>query len=390
MSPSRHIAVAIEFNQPFANHVQMLDGIVQYVKHQPGWSYAIDEHPGYKADERPALPRPYDGVIARANPATQRRLRQMGVPLVNVQFDHHRKRVAGVYTDLVAAGRMAAEHLIERGFRRLAAFLDLRFKYTEAMTRGFTERAEQDEIPCRVFDLTDAFVNAHKEWLDLEAQMTRCMAELEPPTGVFVDAVGSARLLVQTALIRGWRVPQDLAVLCNRENAPMFLISPQISALQYQYFEIGQEACRLLGQLMDGEPVPDEPTLIAPKQVVARESTDFYAVQDEVVAAAIRYISLHLSEKLRVEDIAYATNVSLRLLQKRFVEVLGVSISEEVRRLRIEKAKRLLNEPGRAIYSIPQEVGLSGYDALNKIFRREVGMTPGEYRKQLMIEKERD
>lgn len=390
MSQPRHIAIAIEFNQPFANHVQMLEGIVQYVKSQPGWSYAIDEHPGYKTDQRPALSRPYDGVIARANAAAQRRFKQMGVPFVNVQFDQHRKHVAGVYTDLVAAGCMAADHLIERGFRRLAAFLDQRFKYTSAMARGFTQRADEDDIPFQIFDLTDAFVDDPKAWLGLEQQITRYMDELQSPTGAFVDAVGSARLLVQTALIRGRRVPQDLAVICNRENAPMFLISPQISALQYQYNEIGQEACRLLGRLMDGEPIPDEPTLIAPKQVIARESTDFFAVQDEVVAAAIRYISLHLGEKLRVDDIAYHTNVSLRLLQKRFDEVMGVSISDEIRRLRIEKAKRLLNESDRAIYSIPHEVGFASYDAMNKIFHREVGMTPGQYRKQLVIEKKRD
>lgn len=390
MSQPRHIAIAIEFNQPFANHVQLLDGIVRYVKSQPGWSYAIDEHPGYKTDQRPALSRPYDGVIARANAAAQRRLKQMGVPLVNVQYDQHRRHVAGVYTDLVAAGRMAAEHLIERGFRRLAAFLDLRYKYTAAMVRGFTERAEEDDVPHQIFDLTDAFVHDPKAWLSLEQQITRHMGELQSPTGAFVDAVGSARLLVQTALIRGWRVPQDLAVICNRENAPMLLISPQISALQYQYSQIGQEACRLLGRLMDGEPIPNEPTYIAPKQVIVRESTDFFAVQDEVVAAAIRHISLNLTERLRVDDIAYAINVSLRLLQKRFAEVLGVSISDEIRRLRIEKAKRLLNEPDRAIYSIPEEVGFSNYDAMNKIFHREVGMTPGEYRKQLIIQKKRD
>jgi len=179
-------------------------------------------------------------------------------------------------------------------------------------------------------------------------------------------------------------VPTDLAVMSVHNIESIVSIPPQITSVDMNYERVGYEAAALLERLINGEAVPDSPTLIPPRGIAGRETTDYFAVEDDLVGSTLRYISKHLNGKLRVQDIAYDLNVSTRLLQIRFSKALGVGISAEIRRLRFEKAKRLLAEPDKPIGSIPKQVGFATPYVMNQIFRRELGMTPGAYRNQAL------
>lgn len=88
-----------------------------------------------------------------------------------------------------------------------------------------------------------------------------------------------------------------------------------------------------MDRLLRGESAPEAPILVPPKGVIVRQSTDFFAVDEPVVAAALRFISGQLAEKLTVDRIADAMGVSPRALQLCFDAALGRPISDEIRRL---------------------------------------------------------
>jgi LacI family transcriptional regulator len=135
---------------------------------------------------------------------------------------------------------------------------------------------------------------------------------------------------------------------------------------------------------MSGKETSHAPIYVPPRGIIARESTDYFAVDDEVVAAALQFISGRLGKPLRVSEIASAVMVSPRLLQQRFHEGLGRGVSDEIRRLRIEAAKRMLTEPGRQIREIAVLCGFRNSDIMCQVFRREVGVNPRQYRAQVM------
>jgi len=60
------------------------------------------------------------------------------------------------------------------------------------------------------------------------------------------------------------------------------------------------------------------------------------------------------------------------------------SLSEEIRRLRLEAAKRMLREGDRPIAEIALQAGFSNAIRLNEVFRRELKTTPGAYRQQVL------
>ena len=72
----------------------------------------------------------------------------------------------------------------------------------------------------------------------------------------------------------------------------------------------------------------------------------------------------------------------LRTLQLRFEKYLQRTIAAEIRRVRIERAKRELARGCRTTKEIAHEAGFGDVKRMYETFRRELGTTPGQYRKE--------
>jgi len=382
MPESRRIAVAVQIDEPYPHHQQLFAGIQQSAQARDDWQCFIDEHPGYDARRRRTPENQYDGVIARASVKMQRRLSRLHIPLVNTLFQTQRAGLPAAFADPWAMGRLAAEHLLDRAFRRLCVLVDRRHKHSWEICQGFVRRAEEADVVCVLHDLPEEPYEDSNYWLHVDRLLIAAIEELTSPVAVFVETAPVARLMVQHALARRWRVPHDMAILCAHDLKAVVSVPPQISSLQPNCERVGYEAARLLDKLMAGGDPPTQPVYVPPIGIIARESTDYFAVQDETVVAALHHISRHLSKPLRVPEIAAAVAVSPRLLQARFDEALGRSITDEIRRLRLEAAKRMLAEPGRQVQEVAAACGFNSSDIMGQVFRRELGITPRGYRKQ--------
>lgn len=382
MPKTRRIALALELEYPEPHHQDVFLGVLRYAQERPGWACEIDEHPFYNARRR-TTDQVYDGVIARATPNLQQRIQRRGIPLVNVHFQRARQGLAGVYANTGAMGRQAADHLIQRGFKRFGILYNPAFKISESITHSFRDRLDQDHLTYDVCPYQWGEDHDPRYWVGLESLINNWLDTLQPPVALYVEASRMARMICQRARAMGLHVPQDVAVLCQNDVRTILEVPPQISALRGNYEQVGYEAAALLDRLMSGEPVPDTPVLIAPPGIAARESTDHFAVEDELVAQALRYISANLSRKLLVEDIAYELAVSPRKLMMRFKDALNRGVSEEIRRLRLSAVRVQLAEPDLSIEQIAQKTGFAGATTLSHIFKRETGVTPAAYRREV-------
>lgn len=387
MSTPRHIAVAIQIDEPYPHHQDLFLGILRYARERADWDCVVDEHPGYKLRSRPAHARRYDGVIARASPPMQRRLKRLGIPLVNTWYQHHRPGVAGVYDDGEKIGRMAAEHLIERGFRRLSFICNDQHVHLVRIAHAFARHCAEEGIACTLPRMPHDPFSEAEAWLELEKRMADWLDGLTPPVGVCLQEPAMSRLLIAQCHSRGWHVPQDMALLSINDNKTIAELPPQISCTDNNSEQRGYESAALLDRLMDGRPIPDKPILIPPRGVIARASTDYLAVEDAVVAEALRYVASHLRDRLTVERVAHEVAVSTRALQMRFDAALGRPISDEIRRLRLEAAKRMLGDRDRPIGEIARLAGFGTTTVMSQVFRRVLGMNPTAYRNRILGER---
>jgi LacI family transcriptional regulator len=99
------------------------------------------------------------------------------------------------------------------------------------------------------------------------------------------------------------------------------------------------------------------------------------------LAAALRFISEHSHEPIRVSHVAKSVHTTRRTLERRFRAVLRRSIADEIARLRVERAKRRLAEDPTPFKRLAAEVGFGDAEQMRAVFKRVEGVTPSVYRR---------
>jgi LacI family transcriptional regulator len=122
--------------------------------------------------------------------------------------------------------------------------------------------------------------------------------------------------------------------------------------------------------------------LIEPLRVVTRRSTDIIAQGDPEIAVALRFLQDHAGELIGVGDVVKRLMTSRRALEIRFRKAVGRTVREELERIRLERAKRLLLETDHPITRVAEAAGFNSPSYLAQVFRRNVGQTPARYRMQ--------
>jgi transcriptional regulator GlxA family with amidase domain len=94
------------------------------------------------------------------------------------------------------------------------------------------------------------------------------------------------------------------------------------------------------------------------------------------------YVSDNLGSKLRIDDIACQIRLSKSYFSRAFKDVMGISCSAYIIRLRLEKAKYLLIATRTPIAEIAIECGLADQSHLTRLFSQLIGLPPGAWRRQ--------
>lgn len=106
------------------------------------------------------------------------------------------------------------------------------------------------------------------------------------------------------------------------------------------------------------------------------------APRNQVLQQAERYIREHAAEPLTVQTIAEHVYVSPEWLSTLFRKHYDMTVLDYLTRLRMEKAKALLQDVGLKIYQISGMTGYKDTVYFSRLFRKHTGLTPAEYRNQ--------
>lgn len=335
------------------------------------------------------LPRGIDlrGALVTVMPDSEvvLQLRERGIPVVRLGRLPHPEDVwvPAVLPDLLAQGRMAAEHFSERGFRDVVYFGRQPWSDARLLYEGFCGRAEALGMTCHLFRSRgvsgESKAERQSRW---RGEFTTWVRGIPKPVGVFASGDWQAAAQCAWVELGGMQLPDDVAVL-SRGNIHSICETnmPTISSLDPDQEGQVHAACDLLDRMMSGEAAPAESIMVPPKEVVARASTDLLATPDRTVAVALRYMWEHLDLDLSVEDVAGEVGLSSRQLARRFCNALGRTITEEMLRKRLLEAKHLLRSTELSIADLAPMVGFHTVSYLHRTFRKAFGMTPAQYRR---------
>lgn len=96
----------------------------------------------------------------------------------------------------------------------------------------------------------------------------------------------------------------------------------------------------------------------------------------------LQYIDKHSHESIKVEDLAEKCHMSYSYFAKKFRELYGQSCKDYIEFIRISKVKDLLLFTNFDLNYISQETGFSDCSHLIRIFKKNLGITPKQFRLQ--------
>jgi len=304
------------------------------------------------------------------------------IPTVSLTNNWLEEGVAVVCPDDEAIGRLAAEHLLGLGLRSFACYGYPIPGYSINRQTAFERHLASHGYGCERFRWP---INppelVHEGRPD--PHLMAWVQSLPKPVGLFAVTDHLAWELTELCHLAELRIPDEVAVIgVDNDELLCEIACPPLSSVIVHSMRIGYEAAALLDRLMSGSPPPSQPVLIAPLGVAARHSTNLLAVEDVGVAKALRFIRSHLGDNISVRDVVKASAVSRRSLERRFKEVLGRSIRQEIHRARIEEACRLLATTHWKIQQISEILGFSYSQRFYLAFRRATGVSPAQWRRK--------
>jgi len=102
--------------------------------------------------------------------------------------------------------------------------------------------------------------------------------------------------------------------------------------------------------------------------------------ESPLVRKAQHYIQDRYQEKISLDEAAQAVNASTRHFCKVFKEATGMTFTDYLARVRVEKAKNMLQNPHLRVSEIAYETGFESISQFNRSFKRITGLAPTQFR----------
>jgi LacI family transcriptional regulator len=389
------VALLVESSRAYGRGI--LAGVAKFVREHDPWSIFFQDL--NLCDDTPEWLKNWrgEGIISRLeNRDVVKVIGRLDIPAVYLRRIHSKTSAPQILTDNAAVSCLCFEHLRERGFRHFAFCGFNGADYSDERRDGFVELVRQAGWRCHVY--TDRHPagqtdTAHYEGLGLKdgGEVADWIKKLPKPIGVMACNDMRGQQVLDACRATGVAVPEEIAVigvdndevLCNLSDPPLSSVIPDTE-------RVGYEAAVLLAQMMAGEEPAQREIFVEPSGIVARRSTEVLAMEDQQIAAAVRFIREHACEGIDVSDVLRAVPMSRSTLDRRFVNILGRSPKDEILRVRLGRVKQLLAETDFPLSLISEKAGLEHVEHLSRIFKSRVGLTPSEFRAHAQVKNQAD
>ena len=379
----RKIAILLQFYQNFDQGV--FRGIATYARERGNWSFYVEEEAHHWI---PNL-RDWngDGMIVNFDfKPFVRAVQKWRKPIVGIGggggWHQSNPYIPYVTTDNAAAGRIAADHLMDMGLRNFAfcGFPPTRTNtWARERERAFKTRLVERGHACQSFH--GSFVTG-KRWNSLQRELVTWLQSLRKPVGVMGCYDWRARHVLEACRASGLRVPDDVALI-GVDNDQMLceVTDPPLTSIEQGRHGIGYAAAAMLDRGMNGEPPEDRICRVPPTGLVIRQSTQILATQDALVASALSMIRAEACAGLTADRVAERLKISRTTLDDRLRRAISRTADIEIRRVRLAKAQELLSQTDLPLRLVARQSGYANEQYLCMVMKKDIGMTPGQYRK---------
>ncbi|SHH15930.1 PocR ligand-binding domain-containing protein [Clostridium grantii] len=120
-----------------------------------------------------------------------------------------------------------------------------------------------------------------------------------------------------------------------------------------------------------------------PEQILDEQVSSKVKMKNSILKPALEYIKENYGEKITLNNMASHCNISTSYFSKLFKREIGESFTDYVNKVKIDKAKELLQTTDIPIINISLNLAFDDCGYFIKIFKKSEGVTPAVYRKNL-------
>jgi LacI family transcriptional regulator len=372
----KRIILLVETSREFGR--QLIIGIARYSRLHGPWSF-YKEQMGLKSSIPHLTSWKPDGIIMRDS-LIKNELIELKIPTILVQHDLScPKNLPVIKTDSPAIAKMASEHFIEKGFKNIAFCGFDNYEWSNRRKIHFCRYNTRAGFKTYIYKSPqNVQIN---DWENEQRHVSEWLRIIPKPVGILTCNDDRGQHIIEVCKRIGFKVPEEVAVI-GVDNDPMIceIGDPPLSSIALNVEYAGYEAAKLLDQMIDKKRIDGHPILVSPTHIVQRQSSDILAVNDAEVASAIRFIKENAKDKILVRDVVKTTRVSRRTLEQRFLKTIHRSISDEIRRVRVEWISKLLIETDHPISQITSFFDFTDVEHISRYFKKEKGIGLREFR----------
>ena len=377
------------FNRSVIAHREKISGILRFASNKPDWDVKFLDtrtHSFHQAAAKVLAEWKPDAILT--GPAGQPSIRNAGRRTLLVLLDvppRTTKADGFVCADNAAIAKEGVSLLTRRGLRSLAYLgkaVTSELHHSNQRRKAFRKAAE--DAGCRFFDLPD--VNDEGlYWMDDLPQLAQKLTDLPKPCGVMAYCDQCAAMLFDACRMAWLAIPDQIAVvgvdndpsICERTVPTMTSICPMFEAGGYASAELADAMLRRTCRKRR------RPTVVryGIGKSVERMSTQDINGKRRIALLAAEHMRLHYEEDLTVRSLADALNISVRLLELRFMEVFECTVKDELLRLRLEAVRRMLRRTDTPVCEVAVKCGFRSPANLMLLFKKRFGCTMTAYRR---------
>ncbi len=377
---SRPPEIALAFNTGIPHLGRVAQGIRDYAQKKLNWRFLISPETQHLSPSS-LVGWKGDGVIAVANtPEEIQVLKSLDCPVVNLSGAFEESVFPRVRANYERIGEMAAEYLINRGYRRFGFYGTGDIWYSNRYEVGFQQAVEAKGFSCASLNVKSSLGNGAR-WDNGQAELELWLSTIEQPFAIMASHDPRAAMVIRACERINLSVPDTIAVMgVNNDIITCESCHPGLTSISRNDLGIGRKSAQLLDKLIEGRPAPEEDIVVEPGEVFERASTDFHGVDDSDLDKAVRFAKAHFRQPIGVENLVSETNRSRRWLEDAFQQHLGCTPSNFIAQLRFREAKQWLAEdPSLSIAELATRCGYSGGRQLNAHFQKILGQSVRDY-----------
>jgi LacI family transcriptional regulator len=308
-----------------------------------------------------------------------------GKPTVDFSFRRPYLKFPRVLVDHEAVARLTAEHFLTRGHRNFAFYSDVNNWAFEEYGRAFVAAVNQAGHECQWFCWyrSPAYYDGHFQWKHKRHWLAEDLKKAPKPLALFATTDNHAVEVLEICESLKIQVPEDVSIVGADDSLlAVDAMRTPISSVDTNLEVLGYRGAALLGRIMAGARPPSEPIRIPPAGLMVRKSSDLLAVAHLGVARSLKFIAEHCHELIGVDDLVRAAAMSRRGLHEAFMKQLGRGPGQELQRVRIERAKRILTGTKEKLEIVALQCGYQRPNSFWFAFKQTTGLSPKDYREK--------